>query len=188
MPYDLRGGFRAPATIGDSPYVAEYSLPMLAAALEKSDPHLARQLIWGIKQGGLKMTGWQPLPGLLIDADAASEVPDLHLEFFDGSGFVLRNGFPRNDETYVNINAGAFAIGHGHSDRNCFILYAKGAPLMIDFGSQYVPDIREAYFHNGGLIFNPDETVRACPGHDRPGMFLHRESVERPYGRTFYLP
>ncbi len=75
MPYDLRGGFRAPATIGDSPYVAEYSLPMLAAALEISDPHLAHQLNWGVKQGGLKLNGWQPLPGLLIDPDALARCP-----------------------------------------------------------------------------------------------------------------
>ncbi len=70
------------------------------------------------------------------------------------------------------MNAGSFAVGHGHSDRGCFILYAKGAPLMIDFGSQYEPSIREAYFHNGGLIFNPDETVRACPGRGKPGCFF----------------
>jgi len=171
-PYDVRGGFRAPSTIGDSPYVPEYSLPMLAAALRQADPALTRQLIWGIREGGLKMNGWaSALPGLLIDPDEPADVPKLHSEFFEGSGMIMRNGFPSREETYLHLNAGAFAIGHGHNDRGGFLMYAQGAPLMVDWGSQYVPHMAAAWLHNGMITFNHDETVRPCPGRGQEGCY-----------------
>jgi hypothetical protein len=173
LPYDLRGNFRPPATIGDSPYVPDYSLAMLAAALEKPDPQLAAELRWGVKAGGLAMHGWSTAqPGMLLDPNPRIEVPAMRSQHFAGSGIILRNGFPSRDETYIALQGGGFAVGHSHSDRGSFILYAKGAPLMVDFASQYSPSIGAAVFHNGSLTFNHDETVRPCPGRDTPGCYF----------------
>jgi len=172
LPHDVRGGFRAPAPIGDSPYEPEGTFPYLAAVFQQRDPHLARQILWGIRESGGQMGGFCTLPGLLFDPGAEPLVPDLGSEHFQGSGMIMRSGFPRQDETYVNINAGAFAIGHGHADRGCFLLYAKGAPLVIDHASQYVPSIGQTWLHGGGLTFDHDERVRPCPGKDRPDCFF----------------
>ena len=166
-PYDIRGGYRAPCTIGDSPYSSEYSLPLLAAALRQADPALTRQLIWGIREGGSP----EKMLGALIDPDEPAEVPDLHSELFEGGGMIMRNGFPSREETYVNMNAGSFAIGHGHNDRGGFLMYAQGAPLMMDWGSQYVPNMGAAWLHNGMVTFNHDETARPCPGKGKEGCY-----------------
>jgi hypothetical protein len=43
---------------------------------------------------------------------------------------------------------------------------------MLDFGSQYVPSIGEAWLHNGGLTFNHEENLRPCPGRGQPGCYF----------------
>jgi len=141
LPPDVRGGYRPPAPIGDSPYGYENALPFLMGVLAERDPQTAAWLMWGIREGGAAMSAFGTPPGLLVPVDIAPETPDLKSEHFKGSGFALRNGFPDHEETYVNLNAGGFSIGHGHDDRGGFILYSKGAPLMLDFASQYVPSM-----------------------------------------------
>ena len=84
----------------------------------------------------------------------------------------MRHGFPRNDETYLLVTAGAFSWGHGHADRGAWILYAKGAPLMIDFAAMYTPSLRETWVHPGGISFNHIETVRPCPGKEKTGCYF----------------
>ena len=96
----------------------------------------------------------------MVDPGLEPLPPALGTENFPGFGVVMRNGFPRQDEAYLQVYAGSFSWGHGHNDRGTWLLYGKGVPLMADFAAMYTPSMREDWLHPGGLTFNHDETVR----------------------------
>ena len=128
--------------------------------LFRSDPKLARQLAWGLKESGNMLGGHADGSYKMVDPGLEPLVPELGSIHFPGFGFVMRNGFPRQDEAYLQVYAGGFSWGHGHNDRGTWVFYAKGAPLMADFAAMYTPSMREQWLHPGGLTFNHDETVR----------------------------
>lgn len=168
LPYDIRGGFRPACTFGDSPYGPEGALPYLALMFAERDPELFRQLAWGVSESRAGEAG---AASLLFDPEAEVTPPDLRSEYFSGCGFVLRNGFPERDETYASIHAEGHHVGHGHNDQGSFVLYALGAPLMLDFASQYVPNLVAAWVHNGTITFDHEEEIRPCPGRDQDGCW-----------------
>jgi hypothetical protein len=98
----------------------------------------------------------------------------------------MRNGFPRNDEAYVQGYAGSFSWGHGHSDRGTWVMYGKGAPLMMDFAAMYTPSMRENWLHPGGLTFNHDEAVR--PAGTDPKDDWWRKSANEQYRKCEKAP
>jgi hypothetical protein len=171
LPWDLRGAFRSCPPIGDGYHAPDGTFAIMAALFEKDDPPLAKNLMWAVSETGRALGGHPTQTGLLIDPGKEAVQPDLASEHYAGMGFVMRNGFPRHDETCLIVTAGSFSVGHGHSDRGAFILYSKGAPLMVDFAAMYTPSIGEAWLHPGGISFNHDETVRPCPGRDKPGCY-----------------
>ena len=171
LPWDLRGAYRSCPPIGDGYYAPDGTFAIMAALLDKDAPPLAKNLMWAVSETGRALGGHPTPTGLLIDPGKEAVRPDLASEHYEGMGFVMRNGFPRQDETFFLGLAGSFSIGHGHADRGAFIFYAKGAPLMVDFAAMYTPSIGEAWLHPGGLSFNHDETVRPCPGRDQKGCY-----------------
>jgi hypothetical protein len=166
LPPDVRGGYRSQCPEGDGYYDSEYTLGTLAGFFQKSDPELSRQLAWGVKESNNFLGGHSDSSFKLVDVGLEPFEPKLGSAHYPGHGFVMRNGFPRPDEAYVQVYAGAFSWGHGHSDRGTWVMYAKGAPLMMDFAAMYTPSMREQWMHPGGLTFNHDDTVR--PGTDEP--------------------
>ncbi|MFI5379433.1 MAG: hypothetical protein ACHRHE_09060 [Tepidisphaerales bacterium] len=160
LPPDIRGGFRSEIPEGDGYYVGEGVFAPLAGFFDKRDAELARTLAWGVKESANDLGGHSDSAFKLFDVGLDSVQPTLGSEHFPGYGFVMRSGFPRNDEAYVQVYAGSFCWGHGHSDRGTWVMYAKGAPLMMDFAAMYTPSMRENWLHPGGLTFNHDETVR----------------------------
>lgn len=175
-PPDVRGGFRPPCPIGDSPYATENSLGYLWFLFEQADPRVASNLAWGIREGKVRPESGLFPAGLCFDIDAPASMPDLKSERLAGAGFILRSGFPDPGETYININAGGFSFGHGHPDRGCYILYAKGAPLMTDFGPQYQPLMRLTWNHAGGITFDNDESIRKRGGKAGKDSYFHGKS------------
>ena len=171
LPYDLRGGFRPPPTHGDSYYEGELCFSALIGFFEKRDPELAKQLAWGMKESDNQLGGHSDPCYKLVDPGMPTVEPKLGTERFPGFGFVMRNGFPRHDEAFVEVSADGFSWGHGHNDRGAWIFYAKGVPLMIDFAGMYTPSLRELWLHAGGLTFNHDESIRKCPGRDQDGCW-----------------
>ena len=133
----------------------------LAGFFQKTDPALARRLAWGVAESNNDLGGHSDSAFKLFDVGFKPVQPKLGSELFDGYGFVMRNGFPRNDEAYLQVYAGGFSWGHGHCDRGTWVLYARGAPLMMDFAAMYTPSMRQQWMHPGGLTFNHDEAVRA---------------------------
>ena len=160
LPWDVRGGFRAQATEGDGYYMSESVFAPLAGMFQAKDPELARQLAWGVKESGNDLGGHSDSAFKLFDVGFDAVQPTLCSEHFPGYGVVMRNGFPRRDEAYVQVYGGQFCWGHGHSDRGTWVMYAKGVPLMMDFAAMYTPSMRENWLHPGGLTFNHDETLR----------------------------
>ena len=186
LPWDLRGGFRAEATEGDGYYMGESVFAPLAGMFQAKDPALARRLAWGVSQSGNDLGGHADSAFKLFDVGFQAAQPALGSEHFPGYGVVMRNGFPRRDETYVQIYAGQFCWGHGHCDRGTWVMYAKGAPLMIDFAAMYTPSMRENWLHPGGLTFNHDETLRPA-GEDAKDDWW-RKGPEEQYRKAAKAP
>ena len=161
LPPDVRGGFRSLMPAGDGYYEGDITFAPLAGFFAARDPELAAQLLWGVRESANQLGGHADPSYKLLDPGLEPAAPTLGSEAFPGYGFVMRNGFPRPDEAYVQVLAGDFSWGHGHNDRGCWVFYAKGAPLMVDFAAMYTPSMREQWLHPGGLTFNHDETPRA---------------------------
>ena len=186
LPYDLRGDYRSACAEGDGYYAGESVFAPLAGFFQTSDPKLARTLAWGVKESNNDLGGHSDSAFKLYDVGFEPIQPQLGSENFPGYGFVMRNGFPRHDEAYVQVYAGAFCWGHGHEDRGTWVMYAKGAPLMIDFAAMYTPSMRENWLHPGGLTFNHDEAVR--PAGDDPMDDWWRKSRNELYRKTAKAP
>jgi hypothetical protein len=173
LPWDVRGGFRAQSPKGDGYYMPEYTFPALIGFFQKSDPELVRNLVWACQEGGMDLNSPSTGDINLVDVGLPAEEPKLGSAHFPGYGIVMRNGFPRKDEACLQISADGWDWGHGHNDRGTWIMYAKGAPLMVDFAAMYTPSMRQLWLHPGGLTFNHDETVRPA-GNDPKDDWWHK--------------
>ena len=94
--------------------------------------------------------------------------------------------FPRPDEAYVQVYAGSFSWGHGHEDRGTWVMYAKGAPLRMDFAAMYTPSMRGNWLHPGGITFNHDETLR--PAGEDPKDDGWRKGPNEQYRKAAKAP
>lgn len=186
LPPDVRGGYRSQCPEGDGYYAPESVFAPLAGFFQKTDPQLARMLAWGVRECNNDLGGHSDSAFKLFDVGVAPLEPALGSAHYPGYGFVMRNGFPRADEAHLQVYAGDFSWGHGHTDRGSWVLYAKGAPLMMDFAAMYTPSMREQWLHPGGLSFNHDETVR--PAGTDPKDAWWRESADPDYRTTATAP
>jgi len=176
LPPDVRGGFRSQCPEGDGYYDVEATFATLAGFLKNTDEELARNLAWGVKECNNALGGHSDSAFKLFDVGTEPLQPNLTSAHYPGHGFVMRNGFPRADEAYVQVYAGAFSWGHGHADRGTWVMYAKGAPLMMDFAAMYTPSVREEWLHPGGLSFNHDERVREAKDDEQEEWWRKRPS------------
>jgi hypothetical protein len=160
LPWDLRGNLRSVGSEGDGYYATDETFAPLAGFFQPRDPKLAQQLAWGLKESGNNLGQHADASSKMVDPGLEPLPPSLGTANFPGFGVVMRNGFPRQDEAYLQVYAGSFSWGHGHNDRGTWLLYGKGVPLMADFAAMYTPSMRENWLHPGGLTFNHDETVR----------------------------
>lgn len=187
LPPDVRGGIRSQLPQGDGYYSVESTFPILAGYFQKTDPLLASQLMWGVQESGGELDGHTEKAFKMLDVGLQATVPELASAHYRGQGVVMRQGFPRPDETHLQVYGDDFNWGHGHSDRGAFVFHAKGAPLMMDFAAMYTPSMRQNWLHPGGIAFDVDETVRpaASPSQDAwwregPNAKL-RESAPAPF-------
>ncbi len=179
LPWDVRGGMRAAGVEGDGYYEADITFAPLAGFFQERDPQLARYLAWGLQESGNALGGHADASFKMVDPGLDPLVPPLASTHVKGYGFVMRNGFPRRDEAYLQVYADGFSWGHGHNDRGSWLLYAKGAPLMVDFAAMYTPSMRQQWLHPGGLTFDHDETIR--PAGDDPQDDWWRKSANAHY-------
>ena len=116
------------------------------------DRAFSQRMMWAWnEQGrplGVKMSEF------VIDPNVPAAQPDLKSVHYDGFGSIMRSGFPSEDETWMAFRHGECMEHYNYGDQGSFMLYAKGSPLVLHFGSQYTP-----YFQ-GAWCFN-----RACVNH-----------------------
>ncbi|MBI4025860.1 MAG: hypothetical protein HY360_12820 [Verrucomicrobia bacterium] len=142
-PPDPRFGIRVVAPFGTASWGGCSQFGWAANLTRKSDPPFSRRMQWMWREQGRPGEG-----DLVIDPDLPTETPALRSASFPGFGVVLRCGFPSKEETWVAFRMGENVEHYNFGDQGSFMMYAKGAPLVLSFGSAYTPQLRGAWFHN----------------------------------------
>jgi hypothetical protein len=144
-PVDPRFGIRTMPAIGNSTYEPTSLYGRMAAGTAKSDPDYSRQLQWAWKACGTPYM-YANDEGV-CNEDLPAAPPDMQSRHFPGFGSVMRSHFGDPNETYLLFRFG-FNIEHYEDDQGEIVLYSRGAPLCMDFGSQYQPMMLRSWFHN----------------------------------------
>ncbi|MHB9023577.1 MAG: hypothetical protein ACYC7E_05300 [Armatimonadota bacterium] len=144
-PVDPRFGIRTMPAIGNGTYEPTSLYGRMAAGAAKSDPQYSKWLQWAWKACGTPyMYGNDEL---VCDEDLPAEAPDMNSRHFPGFGSVMRSHFGDPNETYLVFRMG-YNIEHYEDDQGEIVLYSRGAPLLMDFGSQYAPMMLRSWLHN----------------------------------------
>ena len=145
-PPDARFGVRIIPTEGNTSLEGCTMLGWAANAYANTDPELSARLQWMWKEDG-QLTVY-PGSNLLTRAELPATPPDSHSTWYRGFGAILRNGFPDVRETYMAYRQGQWVSHFEDGDQGSWHLYAKGAPLSLDFASQYGPTMERPWLHN----------------------------------------
>lgn len=151
-------------TLGHTLFEYDGNIGKYAALMNLTDPKLGGEAYWMWKRAGGDTSGF--MDGIYyLHEDFKESQPDCRSVVYPGSTGILRNGFPRENETYMVIHAGNQGFDHYDRDVGGFLLYAKGAPLMMDFASMYQPNCWQSLWHNT-LTWNVREKTAKppCPG------------------------
>jgi hypothetical protein len=162
-----------PMALGDgAPFHSNYTT-FLAHSAAKNFPKEAGNAIWCWQQMGRPM---QYAPHILlherVPSDAVEPVPiSGKSQFFPGFGAMLRHGFGTKYETFLTYHHSPFSYGHYDDDLGSFSLFAKGAPLCLDW-INYSPN--EAEYHNRAT-YEPDDYPWVVPPLDK---FVTHDEVD----------
>jgi hypothetical protein len=113
-------------------------------------------------------SGFAPT-ALLIDPKIPFREPDLRSRWYPNYGVFFRDGKPK--ETWFALRDTQFAIDHFHTDSGAFTLWAKGVPLMLDWGSMYTPYMPQGIYHSRIMWDVQEGEPRPCPGIGKDGCF-----------------
>lgn len=145
-PPDARIGARVLPSFGHTPLESTSLWGWMAAQTRELDPDFAATQQWMWNESGRLLQ--YPYDELVIDPRGEAQAPRYTSRSFPGFGAVLRSGNPDPRETYFCLRGGYFSSHYEQADWGNFILYAKGAPLCLDFASQYGPTVNRPYMHN----------------------------------------
>ncbi len=118
----------------------------IAAMSAQDDPEFSQEMMWAWEEQGGQL--WFPMSQLVVDPALPGKQPDLTSSLYEGFGAVLRSGFPSEDETWMAFRHGDCVAHYDYGDQGSFMLFAKGAPLVLHFGSQYAPSFQGAWYYN----------------------------------------
>jgi hypothetical protein len=125
----------------------------MAAATAHGDPAFSarQQFFWTRQASAYGNSGRaRGLVSALTDPDLPAAPPAETSRGFPGFGSVLRTSWTDPEQSYVAHRTGPNAHHYRAGDYGSFVYYAKGAPLCLDWGNDYVPIERgEPWFHNG---------------------------------------
>jgi len=145
-PPDPRFGFRIIPTQGNTSLEGATILGWAAAAYANTDPALSARLQWMWQEDG-KLFVYKGSREI-IRPELPAAPPESRSTWYKGFGAILRNGFPDPNETYMAYRQGSWMSHYEDGDQGSWHLYAKGAPLSLDFGSQYGPMMSRPWLHN----------------------------------------
>ncbi len=143
-------------------------LDMLALGYQGVDEKLAGTLNGVSGEMGKAAGGFIPA-AMLSNAAAAPVAPTLQTRLYPNFGAILRD--KQSAETWFAIRYSRFAFDHFQADMGAFTLFAKGVPLMMDFGPMYSPENGQAVFHNRVAWDVREGTPKPCPGYGKDGCF-----------------
>jgi|GEM_PF-2568208 len=151
-------------TIGHTMYEYDGNIGKFAVMMNLTDPKMAGQMYWLWKRAGKDTRGFMDGIYYMHEEFKESE-PEIGSVVYPGALTFLRHGFPRENETYMAIHVGDQGYDHFDRDIGSFLIYAKGAPLMMDFASMYQPNCWQSLWHNT-LSWNVQEHApkTPCPG------------------------
>ncbi len=159
-PNDPRFGTRLVPAFGNGSWEQAPLFGWLANLTKADDPAFSKRMQWmWLEQG---KPDWMQFSETMLNPTLPAEQPTLTSMNYPGFGAILRSGFPSKEEVWVAFRAGDNVEHYNYGDQNSFMYYAKGAPLVIQFGSQYTPYFRGAWYFN-----------RVSIGHRevKPGLF-----------------
>ncbi len=166
-PPELRARYvRLLPTIGHTMMEYDCNIGKYALLMNLTDRKLGGEAYWMWKRAGSALDGF--MDGIYyMNDDFDEREPNCKSVVYPGSTTILRNGFPRENETYMAIHVGNQGVDHYDRDVGAFLLYAKGVPLMMDFSSMYTPNCWQSIWHNT-LTWNVEEHQHKtpCPGRD----------------------
>jgi hypothetical protein len=142
------GGPRKLVSVGDGSTQTGELLGPLATGFRKPDPGLSSRLTGAWQASGKPHSGFFGSTLLMTDEDARGTPLALRSANFLGYYSVLRHGGGTRRETACWFVNGDFYRDHRHADQGSLVLYALGAPLLIDWGSLYMPQVAGAFQHS----------------------------------------
>ncbi len=144
-------------------------LDMLALGMQGQDEKLAGALRYMSSEMGATSSGAFVAYALISNSTSQPVPPELKSRWYPQYGAILRDGRPAED--WFAIRYSKFAFDHFQSDMGAFTLFAKGVPLMMDFGSMYSPENGQPVYHNRVSWDVQEGTPKPCPGNQKDGCF-----------------
>lgn len=144
-PVDPRFGIRTMPAIGNGSYEPTGTYGRMAAGTAASDPAYSAWMQWAWKAVGAPYH--YKNDELVNNEDLPAVRPDLSSRHFPGFGTVMRSHVGAADETYLLFRMG-YQHEHYENEQGEIVLYARGVPLCMDFGSTYQPSMRRPWLHN----------------------------------------
>ena len=145
-PPDPRFGTRLVPAFGNGSWEMAPQFGWLANLTRDSDRAFSRRMQWMWREQG--QPDWMAFSETLLNPALPAEQPQLASKNYPGFGAILRNGFPAKDESWVAFRMGEDIAHYNYGDQGSFMYFAKGAPLVSQFGSQYQPQYRGAWYFN----------------------------------------
>jgi hypothetical protein len=144
-------------------------LDMLALGMEGVNEPLAGALrVMAMEMGQAAGGAFVPY-ALLQNTTSKLVAPDLRTRWYPSYGAILRDRM--TNETWFAIRYSMFAFDHFQADTGAFTLFAKGVPLMMDFGSMYAPENGQPVYHNRVAWDVKEGEARPCPGNQSESCF-----------------
>ncbi|MHB9130711.1 MAG: hypothetical protein ACYDBB_06435 [Armatimonadota bacterium] len=144
-PVDPRFGIRTLPAIGNGAYESTSLYGRMAAGTASSDPEYSKWMQWGWKAVGSHRL--YENDEIVCNDTLPASPPDMRSTHFPGFGAIMRSHFGDPNETYLAFRMG-YQIEHYEDDQGQIVLYTRGAPLMMDFGSLYQPCMLRSWMHN----------------------------------------
>ncbi len=156
------GGARKLISVGDGSTQGSELYGVLASGFRSTNPVLSARLMGAWRAVGSPHSSFFGPTVLKIAEAAPAKDPSLGDATFPGWYSVLRHGWGTESETAVWFVNGDFYRDHRHVDHGSLVMYALGAPLSLDWGSTYEPQVLGGFMHS---LVVPESSIGS------PGQF-----------------
>jgi len=145
------GNVRKMVAIGDGSTEGTEAYGQMATGFADVDPDLSARLMGAWQEDGKVHSGFHGTTLLKINEGLPAKTPALGDASFPGWCSVLRYGWGTPNETTVWFVNGDWYRDHRHADHGSLVIYALGAPLSVDWGPIYYPQVPGHFMHSGVL-------------------------------------